>query len=226
MKKFLVFFALMAAVTLTVFCVSCANKKVSVLDDVTKVSLIQNPATAGSVMAKGCYMGYLILKADPQKYDKELKTLEALYAELMKAKQADENPKIGDINKAALTVLRAAATAKYGYVKGGLIADATDMAGKIIDLRIKKKMGEIDENAFMDAFTTTLQECVVNSPVLEKELEEECVNCDIVERIKAELANGSLTAEERAEYEAMLKMYESGESGSNPTFCGESQQKE
>ena len=179
MKKFFVFFALMMAVALMVFCVSCANKKVNVLENVTKVSLVQNPATAGAIMAKGLYAGYLVLNTNPQKYEKEIATAQKLYAELLKAEMADENPKIGDVNKAALTVIRAAAIAKLGYVKGGALAEATEIAGRIMDAGIKRKSAGIDENAFMNSFVSTLKDCVANAPVLQKEFEEECANCDI-----------------------------------------------
>lgn len=209
MKKLFAFIFMMAVCAVMVFAVvSCANKKVGVLDNVTKVSLVENPKTAGAVLAKGCYLGYMILQENPDKYDKEIATIEKLYAELLKAEEADGKPKLGDVNKAAIVVLRAAATAKYGIIYGGAIADATEMAGRIIDMRIKKKTDGMDENAFMDSFTATLKECVANRPTIQKEFEEECVNCDICERIKAELAKPDLTDEERAEWEAMLKEYE------------------
>jgi len=209
MKK-IIAFMMVAAVALMMLA-SCATQKVGVLDKITNTTLVNNPALAGTTLAKGLYTGYLLVKNNP-KYDKETKAIEAMYLELLQAEKADEKPTIGAVNKAALTVLRAAVTAKYGYIKGGLIADATNIAGTIIDARIKKRMSETDENIFMDALITELKNCVANSPVIEKELEEECVNCDICERIKRELARDDLTDEERAEYEKMLKEYECGES--------------
>lgn len=215
MKK-IIAFMMVAAVALMMLA-SCATQKVGVLDKITNTTLVNNPALAGTTLAKGLYTGYLLVKNNP-KYDKETKAIEAMYLELLQAEKADEKPTIGAVNKAALTVLRAAAISKYGYVKGGLIADATNVAGTIIDARIKKRMSETDENVFMDALITELKNCVANSPVMEKELEEECIDCDICERIKRELARDDLTAEERAEYEKMLKQYECGDVG----FCGES----
>ncbi len=209
MKK-IIAFMMVAAVALMMLA-SCATQKVGVLDKITNTTLVNNPALAGTTLAKGLYTGYLLVKNNP-KYDKETKAIEAMYLELLQAEKADEKPTIGAVNKAALTVLRAAAISKYGYVKGGLIADATNVAGTIIDARIKKRMSETDENVFMDALITELKNCVANSPVMEKELEEECIDCDICERIKRELARDDLTAEERAEYEKMLKQYECGES--------------
>lgn len=214
MKK-IIAFMMVAAVALMMLA-SCATQKVGVLDKITNTTLVNNPALAGTTLAKGLYTGYLLVKNNP-KYDKETKAIEAMYLELLQAEKADEKPTIGAVNKAALTVLRAAAISKYGYVKGGLIADATNVAGTIIDARIKKRMSETDENVFMDALITELKNCVANSPVMEKELEEECIDCDICERIKRELARDDLTAEERAEYEKMLKQYECGDVG----FCGE-----
>ena len=214
MKK-IIAFMMVAAVALMMLA-SCATQKVGVLDKITNTTLVNNPALAGTTLAKGLYTGYLLVKNNP-KYDKETKAIEAMYLELLQAEKADEKPTIGAVNKAALTVLRAAAISKYGYVKGGLIADATNVAGTIIDARIKKRMSETDENIFMDALITELKNCVANSPVMEKELEEECIDCDICERIKRELARDDLTAEERAEYEKMLKQYECGDVG----FCGE-----
>lgn len=214
MKK-IIAFMMVAAVALMMLA-SCATQKVGVLDKITNTTLVNNPALAGTTLAKGLYTGYLLVKNNP-KYDKETKAIEAMYLELLQAEKADEKPTIGAVNKAALTVLRAAAISKYGYVKGGLIADATNVAGTIIDARIKKRMSETDENVFMDALITELKNCVANSPVMEKGLEEECINCDICERIKRELARDDLTAEERAEYEKMLKQYECGDVG----FCGE-----
>lgn len=215
MKK-IIAFMMVAAVALMMLA-SCATQKVGVLDKITNTTLVNNPALAGTTLAKGLYTGYLLVKNNP-KYDKETKAIEAMYLELLQAEKADEKPTIGAVNKAALTVLRAAAISKYGYVKGGLIADATNVAGTIIDARIKKRMSETDENVFMDALIAELKNCVANSPVMEKELEEECINCDICERIKRELARDDLTDEERAEYEKMLKQYECGDVG----FCGES----
>lgn len=214
MKK-IIAFMMVAAVALMMLA-SCATQKVGVLDKITNTTLVNNPALAGTTLAKGLYTGYLLVKNNP-KYDKETKAIEAMYLELLQAEKADEKPTIGAVNKAALTVLRAAAISKYGYVKGGLIADATNVAGTIIDARIKKRMSETDENVFMDALITELKNCVANSPVMEKELEEECIDCDICERIKRELARDDLTAEERVEYEKMLKQYECGDVG----FCGE-----
>lgn len=214
MKKIIAF--MMVASVALMMLASCATQKVGVLDKITNTTLVNNPALAGTTLAKGLYTGYLLVKNNP-KYDKETKAIEAMYLELLQAEKADEKPTIGAVNKAALTVLRAAAISKYGYVKGGLIADATNVAGTIIDARIKKRMSETDENVFMDALITELKNCVANSPVMEKELEEECIDCDICERIKRELARDDLTAEERAEYEKMLKQYECGDVG----FCGE-----
>ena len=214
MKK-IIAFMMVAAVALMMLA-SCATQKVGVLDKITNTTLVNNPALAGTTLAKGLYTGYLLVKNNP-KYDKETKAIEAMYLELLQAEKADEKPTIGAVNKAALTVLRAAAISKYGYVKGGLIADATNVAGTIIDARIKKRMSETDENVFMDALITELKNCVANSPVMEKELEEECIDCDICERIKRELAHDDLTDEERSEYEKMLKQYECGDVG----FCGE-----
>ncbi len=220
MKKLTAYLMLMTVMFTLVSCNSVKpttdSGKISVIDKITKVSLVKNPELAGSMFAKGVYTGYMLVKKDG-KHVKEVETLEKLYFELLQAENADEKPKLAAVNRAGLTVLRAALTAKYG-IKGSLVADAVEIGGDIIDARIKKKLADTDEEAFMNAFITTLKECVANTPVIEKEIEEECVNCDIVERIKKELARDDLTAEERAEYEAMLKEYESSD---GVGFCGE-----
>ena len=159
----------------------------------------------------------MLVKKDG-KHEKEVKILEDLYLQLLQAETADEKPKLAAVNSAGLTVLRAAMIAKYGYVKGGLIADAVEIGGSIIDARIKKKLADADEEKFMTALISTLKECVANTPAIEKEIEEECINCDIVERIKRELARDDLTDEERAEYIKMLKEYESSD---GVGFCGQ-----
>ena len=220
MKKMIAYFML-ALVAFTLFSCNSVKQtaesgKVSIIDKITKISLVENPELAGATFAKGVYTGYMLVKKDG-KHEKEVKMLEDLYFELLQAEKADERPTLAAVNRAGLTVLRAAMIAKYGYVKGGLIADAVEIGGGIIDARIKKKLTQTDEEVFMTAFITTLKECVANTPVMEKELEEERINCDICERIKRELARDDLTDEERAEYEKMLKQYECGDVG----FCGE-----
>ena len=219
MKKMIAYFML-ALVAFTLFSCNSVNsttEKVSILDKVSKVTFVDNPKLAGSIFAKGIYTSYLMLKKDG-KHEKEVKILEDLYLQLLQAETADEKPKLAAVNSAGLTVLRAAMIAKYGYVKGGLIADAVEIGGSIIDARIKKKLADADEEKFMTAFITTLKDCVANTPAIEKELEEECIDCDIVERIKRELARDDLTDEERAEYEKMLKQYESSD---GVGFCGQ-----
>ena len=221
MKKMIAYFML-ALVAFTLFSCNSVKQtvdsgKVSIIDKITKISLVENPELAGATFAKGVYTGYMLVKKDG-KHEKEVKTLEDLYFELLQAENADEKPKLAAVNRAGLTVLRAALITKYGYVQGGLIADAVQIGGGIIDARIKKKLADTDEEKFMTAFIATLKDCVANTPVLEKEIEEECVNCDICERIKKELARNDLTEEERAEYEAMLKQYECD----TVNFCGES----
>lgn len=218
MKKIIAFMMVALVAFLMVACNSVKpTEKVGILDKVEKISLVKNPQLSGEIFAKGIYTGYLLVKKDG-KHEKELKILEDLYFELLQAEKADERPTLAAVNRAGLTVLRAAMIAKYGYVKGGLIADAVEIGGGIIDARIKKKLTQTDEEVFMTAFIATLKECVANTPVMEKEIEEECIDCDICERIKRELARDDLTAEERAEYEKMLKQYECGDVG----FCGES----
>ena len=219
MKKMIAYFML-ALVAFTLFSCNSVNpttEKVSILDKVSKITLVDNPELAGDIFAKGIYTGYLLVKKDG-KHEKEVKILEDLYLQLLQAETADEKPKLAAVNSAGLTVLRAAMIAKYGYVKGGLIADAVEIGGNIIDARIKKKLADADEEKFMTAFITTLKDCVANTPAIEKELEEECIDCDIVERIKRELARDDLTDEERAEYEKMLKQYESSD---GVGFCGQ-----
>lgn len=217
MKKIIAYLMLLLVAFTLVSCNSVKpTEKVGILDKVTSVSLVKNPELSGEIFAKGIYTGYLLTKKDG-KHEKEVKILEDLYFELLQAEKADERPTLAAVNRAGLTVLRAAMVAKYGYVKGGLIADAVQIGGGIIDARIKKKLSETDEEKFMTSFITTLKECVANTPVIEKEIEEECVDCDICERIKRELARDDLTDEERAEYEKMLKQYECGDVG----FCGE-----
>lgn len=217
MKKIIAYLMLLLVAFTLVSCNSVKpTEKVGILDKVTSVSLVKNPELSGEIFAKGIYTGYLLTKKDG-KHEKEVKILEDLYFELLQAEKADERPTLAAVNRAGLIVLRAAMVAKYGYVKGGLIADAVQIGGGIIDARIKKKLSETDEEKFMTSFITTLKECVANTPVIEKEIEEECVDCDICERIKRELARDDLTDEERAEYEKMLKQYECGDVG----FCGE-----
>lgn len=208
MKKLIACFmlALVAFTLLSCNSVNPTTEKVSILDKVSKITLVDNPELAGDIFAKGIYTGYLLVKKDG-KHEKEVKILEDLYLQLLQAEKADERPKLAAVNNAGLTVLRAAMIAKYGYVKGGLIADAVQIGGGIIDARVKKKLTDPDEEKFMTAFIATLKDCVANTPIIEKEIEEECVNCDVAEIIKRELARNDLTAEERAEYEAALKEY-------------------
>lgn len=216
MKKIIAYLMLLLVAFTLVSCNSVKpTEKVGILDKVASVSLVKNPELSGEIFAKGIYTGYILTKKDG-KHEKEVKMLENLYFELLQAEKADERPTLAAVNRAGLTVLRAAMVAKYGYVKGGLIADAVQIGGGIIDARIKKKLSETDEEKFMTSFIATLKECVANTPVIEKEIEEECVDCDICERIKRELARDDLTDEERAEYEKMLKQYECGDVG----FCG------
>lgn len=220
MKKLLFFLALtIVSISFILLITGCSSigktEKVNVLDKVAKVSLVQNPELAASILAKGVYTGYLLIQKDG-KHEKEIKAIQDLYFELLKAEQADEKPKLAAVNRAGLTVLRAAAIAKWGFVRGELLADATEVAGMIIDARIKKKISDTAEERFMSTFITVLKECVANTPALEKELEEDCINCDVCERIKRELARDDLTPEERAEYEAMLKQYQCDDQGLIP----------
>ena len=218
MKKLIACFmlALVAFMLFSCNSVNPTTEKVSILDKVSKVTFVDNPELAGSIFAKGIYTSYLMLKKDG-KHEKEVKILEDLYLQLLQAETADEKPKLAAVNRAGLTVLRAALIAKYGVI-GDLIADAVEIGGDILDARIKKRLAGADEEKFMTALISTLKECVANTPAIEKEIEEECINCDIVERIKRELARDDLTDEERAEYEKMLKQYESSD---GVGFCGQ-----
>lgn len=210
MKKIIAFIMIALVAFLMTSCTSVTSvkptEKVGILDKVAKVSLVENPQLSGEIFAKGIYTGYMLIKQDG-KNEKEVKILEDLYFELLQAEKADEKPSLAAVNRAGLTVLRAAMIAKYGYVKGGLIADAVQIGIEIINARIKKKLTPTDEEVFMSAFISTLKECVANTPIIAKEIEEECVNCNEEEILKRELARDDLTDEERAEYEAALKEY-------------------
>ena len=102
MKKLLFSLALTFTAAFFIFQLTGCNsitktEKVNVLDKVAKVSLVQNPELAASILAKGVYTGYLLIQKDG-KHEKEIKAIQDLYFELLKAEQADEKDVVaGDV---------------------------------------------------------------------------------------------------------------------------------
>ena len=116
---------------------------------------------AGRMVGEAGYMAYVIMKGDP-KYDKYTAKAEEIYAALDNAEGFDT----ASMNQVILEIMKAALTAKYGYVKATLITDGIRIGGVIADRLILKDVSAADATLYVKGLKEGIDEARGKTPAI------------------------------------------------------------
>ena len=171
----------------------------------------------GQAVGEASYYAYSFLKQD-QKYAKYTDRCEKIYEALKKAHEG--NPDVGidiaAVNDAALDVLNAVLTAKYGPSKAYLITSGARIAIIFATNLVKRKIPEDKLNIYLEGVYEGIQAAKADGAdfiaepteidtLIAMEPTEECpINC-LRDKVKARLNAGGLTEYDRKRLEKREK---------------------
>lgn len=115
-------------------------------------SVIKDWGQAGRTLGRATWYAYAFLKSDA-KYAEYTAKAEDLYAQL-DAGNAD----IGAVNTIALSVCKAALTAKYGEARAELIAESILLGGALADRIVEQRIDTEAASQFIAAFKAAIDE--------------------------------------------------------------------
>lgn len=174
----------------------------------------------GQAVGEASYYAYSFLKQD-QKYAKYTDRCEKIYEALKKAHEG--NPDVGidiaAVNDAALDVLNAVLTAKYGPSKAYLITSGARIAIIFATNLVKRKIPEDKLNIYLDGVWQGIQTAKANGAdliaepteidkLIALEPSEECGLQCIEDKIRSRLSAGGLTEYDEKRLKKRLKHFQ------------------
>lgn len=175
---------------------------------------------AGQAVGEAGYYAYSFLKQDP-KYAKYTDRCEKIYTALEKAHEGnpDANIDIAAVNDAALEVLNAVLTAKYGPSQAYLITSGARIAIIFATNLVKRKIPENKLDVYLDGVWQGIQTAKANGAdfiaepteidkLIALEPSEECGLQRIEDKIRSRLSAGGLTEYDEKRLKKRLKHFQ------------------
>jgi hypothetical protein len=175
---------------------------------------------AGQAVGEASYYAYSFLKQNP-KYVKYTDRCEKIYTALGKAHEGnpDTNIDIAAVNDAALEVLNAVLTAKYGPSQAYLITSGARIAIIFATNLVKRKIPENKLDVYLDGVWQGIQTAKANGAdfiaepteidkLIALEPSEECGLQRIEDKIRSRLSAGGLTEYDEKRLKKRLKHFQ------------------